>query len=60
MLLHKLPVKRIQLADGSDALVTTVYDLILANYGIERGLGDENCATDYDDMKAYSPHGRRK
>lgn len=55
VLLHKLPVKRIQLADGSDALVTTVYDLILANYGIERGLGDENCATDYDDMKAYSP-----
>lgn len=60
VLLHKLPVKRIQLADGSDALVTTVYDLILANYGIERGLGDENCAADYDDMKAYSPHGRRK
>ncbi|EOB7510422.1 nitrate reductase subunit alpha, partial [Providencia stuartii] len=55
VLLHKLPVKRIQLADGSDALVTTVYDLILANYGIERGLGDENCAADYDDMKAYSP-----
>ena len=55
VLLHKLPVKRIQLADGSDALVTTVYDLILANYGIERGLGDENCAADYDDIKAYSP-----
>ncbi|HCN8345191.1 TPA: molybdopterin-dependent oxidoreductase, partial [Escherichia coli] len=30
VLLHKLPVKRLQLADGSTALVTTVYDLTLA------------------------------
>jgi nitrate reductase alpha subunit len=27
VLLHKLPVKRLQLADGSSVLVTTVYDL---------------------------------
>ncbi|MFP1558757.1 hypothetical protein ACLB1T_25700 [Escherichia coli] len=40
VLLHKLPVKRLQLADGSTAWVTTVYDLTLANYGLEtlRGL----------------------
>ncbi len=31
ILLHKLPVKRLQLADGSEALVTSVYDLTLAN-----------------------------
>lgn len=55
VLLHKLPAKRIQLADGSESLVTSVYDLMLANYGIDRGFGDENCAVDYDDMKAYSP-----
>lgn len=55
VLLHKLPVKRLQLADGSTALVTSVYDLTLANYGIERGLNDENCAQSYDDVKAYSP-----
>lgn len=42
VLLHKLPVKRLQLADGSTALVTTVYDLTLANYGLERGLNDVN------------------
>ncbi|MBH3003000.1 nitrate reductase subunit alpha [Serratia nevei] len=55
ILLHKLPVKRLQLADGSEALVTSVYDLQLANYGLERGLGDANCAADYDEVKAYSP-----
>jgi nitrate reductase alpha subunit len=55
VLLHKLPVKRLQLADGSTALVTTVYDLTMANYGLDRGLNDENCATSYDDVKAYTP-----
>ena len=55
ILLHKLPVKRLQLADGSSALVTSVYDLTLANHGIERGLNDDNCAQSYDDVKAYSP-----
>lgn len=28
--------KRLQLADGSTALVLTVYDLTMANYGLER------------------------
>lgn len=60
VLMHKLPVKRLQLADGSSALVTTVYDLTLANYGLERGLNDENCATSYDDVKAYTPAWRSR
>jgi nitrate reductase alpha subunit len=55
ILRHRLPVKSLTLADGSEALVTSVYDLTLANYGIDRGLGDENCAGGYDDIKAYSP-----
>lgn len=55
ILLHKLPVKRLTLADGSEALVTSVYDLTLANYGLERGLGDANCAQNYDEVNAYSP-----
>lgn len=55
ILLHKLPIKRLTLADGSEALVTSVYDLTLANYGLERGLGDANCAQNYDEVKAYSP-----
>lgn len=52
---HKLPAKRITLADGSEARVTTVYDLTLANYGLDRGFNDENCATDYSDIRAYTP-----
>jgi len=55
ILLHKLPVKRLQLADGSEALVTSVYDLTLANYGLDRGLDDASCAQNYDEIKAYSP-----
>ena len=55
ILLHKLPVKRLTLADGSEGLVTSVYDLTLANYGLDRGLGDANCAQNYDEVNAYSP-----
>lgn len=55
VLVHKLPAKRITLANGEEKYVTTVYDLLLANYGVDRGLNDENCATNYDEIKAYSP-----
>ncbi|MBF7995641.1 nitrate reductase subunit alpha [Rahnella laticis] len=55
ILMHKLPVKRLQLADGTTGLVASVYDLTLANYGIERGLNDENCAQSFDEIKAYTP-----
>lgn len=55
VLQHKLPVKRLQLADGSEALVTSVYDLMMANYGLDRGLHDDNTADSYDDIKAYTP-----
>ncbi|PNH96133.1 nitrate reductase subunit alpha [Vibrio diazotrophicus] len=52
---RKLPAKSIKLADGSEAYVTTVYDLTLANYGVERGLNDASCAQEYSEIKAYSP-----
>ncbi|GLR09334.1 nitrate reductase subunit alpha [Mixta theicola] len=55
VLLHQLPVKHITLADGSAGRVVTVYDLMLANYGLDRGLDDANCAQSYDDIKAYTP-----
>ncbi|QHM70982.1 Respiratory nitrate reductase 2 alpha chain [Mixta intestinalis] len=35
--------------------VVTVYDLLLANYGLDRGLDDANCAQSYDEIKAYTP-----
>ncbi|EPR4992650.1 nitrate reductase subunit alpha [Vibrio navarrensis] len=52
---RKLPAKRIILEDGSETLVTTVYDLTLANYGVERGFNDPSCAAEYSEVKAYSP-----
>ncbi|MDV2362897.1 nitrate reductase subunit alpha [Vibrio cholerae] len=52
---RKLPAKRITLEDGTETLVTTVYDLTLANYGVERGLSDPSCAAEYSELKAYSP-----
>lgn len=55
VLMHKLPVKVVRLADGSEVRVASVFDLTLANYGIDRGLNDVNCAADYSEIKAYTP-----
>ncbi|MFP1483482.1 hypothetical protein ACLB1S_14805 [Escherichia coli] len=33
----------------------SVYDLVLANYGLDRGLEDENSAKDYAEIKPYTP-----
>ncbi|MEJ2443166.1 MAG: nitrate reductase subunit alpha [Exilibacterium sp.] len=58
--LRKVPVKRILLADGNEALVATVYDLTLANYGVDNGLGCNNCAASFHDNKPYTPAWQEK
>ncbi|MBK9393948.1 MAG: nitrate reductase subunit alpha [Uliginosibacterium sp.] len=55
VLLRRVPAKRVKLADGSEALVTTVFDLTMANYGVDRGLGGGNVAMSYDDDVPYTP-----
>ncbi|SDF76258.1 nitrate reductase alpha subunit [Limimonas halophila] len=55
VLTRQVPVKRVTLADGTETLVTTVFDLFAANYGVDRGLGGENAATSYDDDVPYTP-----
>ncbi len=35
--------------------MVSVYDLVLANYGLDRGLEDENSAKDYAEIKPYTP-----
>lgn len=55
VLLHKVPVKMLTLADGRELPVASVYDLTLAHYGLDRGLDDDNCARDYSEVRAYSP-----
>lgn len=57
---HKVPVKKIVLSDGTTAYVTTVFDLTLANYGIERGLNDDCCAKDFWEDKPYTPKWQEK
>ncbi|OEG00025.1 nitrate reductase subunit alpha [Vulcanibacillus modesticaldus] len=53
LLNRSVPVKKI-LRDGKEIYVTTVFDVMLANYGIDRGLGGDY-PTDYDDKKPYTP-----
>ncbi len=54
VLLRNVPVKKLQLAEG-DVLVATVYDLMLSNYGIDRGLGGTHVAYSFDDDMPYTP-----
>ncbi|MGI9361741.1 MAG: nitrate reductase subunit alpha [Parasphingorhabdus sp.] len=53
-LIRRVPVKRVKLAKGA-ALVASVYDLFMANYGLDRGLGGENLAKSYDENEPYTP-----
>ena len=55
ILTRNVPVKKIKLADGKTALVATVFDLLCANYGLDRGLGGANVAKNYDDDTPFTP-----
>ncbi|MGF1758628.1 nitrate reductase subunit alpha [Photobacterium sagamiensis] len=50
-----VPVRTLKLADGRQVKVATVYDLMMANYGLDRGLGGSNVAASFDDDVAYTP-----
>jgi len=63
VLVRKLPVRRIKLGkDGEEryALVATVFDLTVANYGVARGLPGENAALNYDENVPYTPAWQEK
>ncbi|NQW08407.1 MAG: nitrate reductase subunit alpha [Alphaproteobacteria bacterium] len=51
---RRVPAKAVQLADG-EAMVATVFDLFIANYGLDRGLGGDNVAKSFDDNVPYTP-----
>ena len=53
VLVRAVPVRRI--AAAGNALVATVFDLQVAQYGVARGIAGENCAKDYDDNRPYTP-----
>ncbi len=54
VLVRKVPAKRVALKDG-EALVATVFDLFVANYGLDRGFGGEHVAKSYDENVPYTP-----
>lgn len=58
--LRKVPVKKVKLADGSERLVACVFDLTLANYGVEHGLNCPNSAASFDEDKPYTPAWQEK
>ena len=49
-----VPVKKVQTADGKTVLVATIYDLLMAQYGVPRGLEGEYPQS-YDDDTPYTP-----
>lgn len=54
-LTRHVPVKSIKGKDGKKILVATIYDLLMAQYGVPRGLQGEY-PSDYDDEeKPYTP-----
>jgi nitrate reductase alpha subunit len=54
--LHRhVPVRRVTLADGRVATVTTVYDLLMAQYGIARGLAGDYPDSYDDGTLPYTP-----
>ncbi|MCC6593712.1 MAG: nitrate reductase subunit alpha, partial [Xanthomonadales bacterium] len=57
---RNVPVKRLKLTDGQEWAVATVYDLLLAQYGIDRGLGGANVARSYDDNVPGTPAWQEK
>ena len=58
VLVRTVPVTRIALGSAGatrEALVATVFDLQVANYGVARGLPGEMAAADFDDDSPYTP-----
>ncbi|PTW62832.1 respiratory nitrate reductase alpha subunit apoprotein [Breoghania corrubedonensis] len=54
VLVRKVPARKLKLADG-ETMVATVFDLFVANYGLDRGLDDANSASAYDEDIPYTP-----
>ncbi|MDO4681227.1 MAG: nitrate reductase subunit alpha [Lautropia sp.] len=57
---RRVPARRVKLADGGSALVATVFDLQMANYGVDQGLDDPNVAKSFEDDVPYTPAWQQK
>lgn len=59
ILKHKIPVRTLKTKDG-DVKVATVYDLMVANYGVDQGFGGDSLAKSFDDDAPYTPAWQEK
>jgi nitrate reductase alpha subunit len=50
-----VPAKRLKTADGKTVLVATIYDLLMAQYGVARGLDGDYPADYNDENQPYTP-----
>lgn len=60
ILIKNVPTKNITLANGETAVVATVYDLMLAHYGVDQGQGGDHVAKSFDDDVPYTPAWQEK
>ncbi len=49
-----VPVRKIRTSDGKEVITATVYDVLMAQYGVSRGLADDQPIS-YDDDAPYTP-----
>ncbi|MEK7455693.1 MAG: nitrate reductase subunit alpha [Pseudomonadota bacterium] len=54
LLLKRVPVRQLELKEGR-TFVATVFDLLCANYGLDRGLGGDFVAREFSDSAPYTP-----
>jgi nitrate reductase / nitrite oxidoreductase, alpha subunit len=59
ILLRNIPARKIKLQE-EEVLVATIFDLFAANYGVDRGLGGENIANNFDDDQPFTPAWQEK
>jgi nitrate reductase alpha subunit len=53
---RKVPYRQVRLDGGDEARVCSVFDLMVAHYGVDRGLDDAATAKSFDDAAApYTP-----
>lgn len=55
ILTRNVPIREIATADGAKVKVATVYDLMMTNYGLDRGFGGEHVARTYDADVPFTP-----
>ena len=56
LIYRNVPARKLTLASGEEVFVTSVFDMLVAQHSIDRGLGGANVASSYADANApYTP-----